>query len=117
MNPQLMQWYTEYLAEIADPIAAAILAVGEQFSCNPAMKQTNTEIMTPPQVAELMGVNPGKVLTWIRRGELRAVNVSQSFRPRYRITPEDLETFKRGRGVNPPPKRVRRSVYRGKTYY
>jgi excisionase family DNA binding protein len=50
--------------------------------------------LTPPQVASLIGVNADKVLTWIRRGELRALNVSEGIRPRWRIEHDDLMAFK-----------------------
>lgn len=32
--------------------------------------------VTPPQVAKMFGVNAGKVVGWIRSGELRAVNIA-----------------------------------------
>jgi hypothetical protein len=84
--------------------------------CLSKLKQA-PESLTPPEVAKILKVNPGKVLTWIRSGALKATNVSQSNRPRYRITLEEIELFKRGRQVNPKPKQVRKaSPYRGKIY-
>lgn len=61
--------------------------------------------LTPPAVAEALGVAPEKVVVWIRRGELRAINVAEpgSIRPRYRISQADLEAFERSRQVIPPP--------------
>ena len=46
-----------------------------------------SESLTPPQVAKRLGVNPDKVLHWIRKGELHAVNVTvkPGGRPKYRI--------------------------------
>lgn len=61
---------------------------------------------TPPQVAEMWGVNPAKIIAWIRSGELRAIDASLSpgLRPRYLIDLEDLREFERRRSVAPPTK-------------
>jgi transposase len=51
-------------------------------------------------VARRYGVGQDKVLSWIRSGELEAVNVVSSlakWRPRWIITPEALERFERRR--------------------
>ena len=67
---------------------------------------------TPPEIAELYRVDPNKILGWIRRGELRTVNVATSTggRPRYRISPADLAAFEAARAAGPAPRvsRVRR---------
>ena len=46
--------------------------------------------VTPPRLAKRLAVSPEKVLGWIRRGELRAVDVAdkQGGRPRWRIRRE-----------------------------
>jgi hypothetical protein len=51
-------------------------------------------------------VGPDKIHGWIRRGELLAVNVATNLcgRPRWRITPESVESFERRRSSAPPPK-------------
>lgn len=67
-------------------------------------------MLTPPQVAERLGVSPDKILNWIRKGELNAVNVAAvgAGRPRYRISEEDLTKFQQARqNVKPPPKSPR----------
>ena len=65
--------------------------------------------MTPPEVADRYGVDPAKVIGWIRKGALRAVNVGDGARrPRYRIAPADLAAFEASRTVTPPVPRVRR---------
>jgi hypothetical protein len=38
---------------------------------------TNKEYLSPPEVAKELGVNAGKVLAWIRRHELLAVNLNR----------------------------------------
>ena len=50
--------------------------------------------LSPPQIARIVGVTPEKVITMIRSGELRAVDVATrgSRRPRYRVRPEDLDS-------------------------
>lgn len=69
---------------------------------------------TPREVAQARGVGINKVHTWIRSGQLEAVNVSEgNARPRWRITPDALAAFdhKRSsrRAIQPAaPKRRRR---------
>lgn len=48
---------------------------------------------TPPKIAKLLGVTCEKVLSWIRSGQLRAVNLSSRNRPRWKVRPDDLERF------------------------
>lgn len=61
---------------------------------------------TPPEVADLLGINAGKVLAWIRSGELSAVNVAASTlgRPRWRISEADLAVFEQRRSAVAPQK-------------
>jgi len=65
--------------------------------------------LTPPEVAKLLRVRIDKVRGWIRRGELAAVDVSETIggRPRYRIARDDLDAFLRRRQVTTPPVTVR----------
>jgi hypothetical protein len=55
-------------------------------------------------------VGPDKVLGFIRRGELGAVNVEThtSGRPQYRVTPEEVAKFEARRTSAPLPKPLRR---------
>jgi len=78
-----------------------------------------TTWMTPPQVAKLLGIDPGKVVAWIRRGELVAVNVAESTegRPRYRISPEALEAFFSRRQAKPTQQVRRRRTRFTPKYY
>ena len=57
--------------------------------------------MSPPAVADQLGVKPSKVIGWIERGELRAANLADRLgkRPRYRIDPADLADFLRVRSA------------------
>lgn len=48
------------------------------------------------QVAEMLQVDIGTIYRWVRRGELRAFNVSLNFnskKPRLRFKTEDVEAF------------------------
>ena len=66
--------------------------------------------LTPPSLAQQYGVKPDKVLAWIARGELRAVNVANRIggRPRWRISPEAIAEFENRRAAKPEVKRPRR---------
>ncbi len=57
---------------------------------------------TPPLAAKLLVVNVGKILDWIANGELRASNVGNGSRPRWRIMPDDLQAFLDRRAAKPP---------------
>ena len=70
---------------------------------------TPCRYLSPPEIADQLGVDPAKVIGWIRRGELRAVNVGNGpSRPHYRISPADLAVFEAARAVQPPTPRLRR---------
>jgi hypothetical protein len=60
--------------------------------------------ITPPELARQWGVDPHKVVAWIRAGELRAIDVAtrRGGRPRYLIDLADIEVFEQGRLVAPP---------------
>jgi hypothetical protein len=66
--------------------------------------------MTPPQLAQRWGVDPDKVLAFIRNGELRAMNlaISPTGRPRYRILMTEVERFEAARATKPPAQQPRR---------
>lgn len=56
---------------------------------------------TPPQVAARYGIKADRVRRWILNGQLRAVNVSDRTRPRWKISPADLEAFEQARSNLP----------------
>ncbi len=66
--------------------------------------------LTPSEIAKRLRVSSEKVMGWIRRAELRAVNLGDSARSRYRVRPADLEGFLKMREVQPPTPRRRRST-------
>lgn len=55
----------------------------------------NAEVryLSPPTIAKILGIHPVKVIEFIARGELRAINTSLANRPRWRISPEDFDSF------------------------
>lgn len=72
------------------------------------LNEASGVFLTPPEIAKLLRVSPEKVLGWIRRAELKAVNVGNGVRPRYRIHRESFGAFLIAREVQPPTPQVRR---------
>lgn len=72
---------------------------------------TDTEAMTPRQVARRYHVGVHKVLTWIATGQLAAVNVATDLarRPRWIVMADALTQFEQRRAASPstPPRRRR----------
>jgi excisionase family DNA binding protein len=67
--------------------------------------------LTPPQIAEILGVAHEKILQFIRTGELRAIDLSskRGHRPRWHVSRDDLEDFLNRRAAKPlPPSRRRK---------
>jgi excisionase family DNA binding protein len=74
--------------------------------------------LTPPEVAERLGVSPERIIGWIRSGKLRAVNIGDgSRRPRFRISPDRLGDFLRSREVIPPAEPAPRQRRRASKWY
>jgi hypothetical protein len=68
-------------------------------------------VLTIRDLTERYGVGEHTVLSWIKTGELRAINCGRrqgSKKPRWRITAEALAAFELVRTHNPPPPRTRR---------
>jgi hypothetical protein len=69
------------------------------------------EWLTVAQVAERYAVTEAAVLSWVRSGELRAVNCARhagAKKPRWRISGEALAQFEAARTPAAPAPRVRR---------
>lgn len=68
-------------------------------------------MLTPAQVAALLGVSADKIRAWIASGELKATNVAlrRSRLPRWRIAETDLESFKLSRQAQPAARSAQRS--------
>jgi hypothetical protein len=67
--------------------------------------------LTVRDAAARYRVSPDKIRSWIRRGELVAINTADGKcrKPRFVIPPEALERFERGRQAGAPPKPQRRT--------
>lgn len=78
--------YRRYLELTGSPEAAATLVLA-------AVESRQVVVMTPPQVAEALGVAHETVLHWIKTGFLKASNLATGQRPSYRVRPEDLQAF------------------------
>lgn len=82
-------------------------ATGNNSSGSP----TNNGMISPPTYAKRLGIKPEKVLTWIRTGELRAIDISFNpglGKPRYRISETDIIAFENRRASQPDSKSQRR---------
>jgi len=53
----------------------------------------DTRFLSPPTVSKILGCGADKILKFIERGELKAVNTSLSDRARWKIDPKDFEAF------------------------
>lgn len=73
---------------------------------NTPTESSGQAYLTPPKVGALLGVGHDKVLGFIRTGELRAIDLSttRGKRPRWRISPDDLNAFLARRSATPSPK-------------
>jgi len=62
--------------------------------------------LTVRDVAQRYRVGRGKVLSWINRGELAAVNTASALcgKPRWVVSPDALAAFERSRAGGPAPK-------------
>jgi excisionase family DNA binding protein len=70
--------------------------------------------LTPPEIAERLGVKHDVVLAWVHAAELRAGNVvaRRGKRPRWRIAESDLEAFLAARSAPASPRPARRAPRR-----
>ncbi len=59
------------------------------------MPSDTREYLTVKQLADSLGCDPAKILLWIHKGELQAVNIAEQAtgRPRWRIPREAWEAF------------------------
>lgn len=67
---------------------------------------------TPNQVAELLGIDSGKVLYWINTKQVVAVNVAEKAtgKPRWRVSRAELDAFLARRQSSVPPVKAKRRL-------
>lgn len=73
--------------------------------------------LTVEDAARVLRVGPDKIRTWIRAGELVATNTAaaRSGKPRWVISREALDVFRKGRTSAPTPKAPKRRRASGQT--
>lgn len=111
MSVLVEQRYDYWLGKTNDPGAAATLVLAEVNSGGqPTPNVHAPNVLTPPQVAEQLGVDPATVICWIRSGQLKASNVGKGAqRPRYKIRQSDLDQFLKSRQPQPMVTKKRRA--------
>ncbi len=65
---------------------------------------------TVPELARRWRVGPDKIRTWIRKGELVAINTATILRgkPRWVVSPDAVAEFEKRRKSGPPPEKPKR---------
>ena len=73
---------------------------------------------TVKTLAQMFQVSPHTVLSWIRNGTLKAINVSPNIgkKPQWRITQAAIESFEQTRTSAPPPAKLPRKRKRESDY-
>ena len=72
--------------------------------------------LTPPQAAKVLGVSVDSVHQFIRSGKLKASDLGQAGRPRWKIAKQNIEAFMDGCSNAkpvPPPRQKRRTAVIG----
>jgi hypothetical protein len=85
-----------------------------------ARSQRLPAVFTVKALAARWKISPDKVRRWIARGELRAMNTSetQTGKPRWVVLPDEVARFEKGRQAAPPkPARRRRKRTLAVDYY
>jgi len=108
-NEQNLEQVDSVRAEVRNVIDSVL-----QRSEDNNLATERREKLTPPKLAESWGISPDKVLSWIRSGELRAVNVAtdRRSRPRYLIDAQAIEEFELARSIEPVRATTRRKPNR-----
>jgi excisionase family DNA binding protein len=102
-DPAMVRLYDQWCEKTGDANAAATLVLAQMQSTgwpfNEKRGQRQTRIvLTPPQAAKQLGVDPATVIGWIRSKQLKASNIGKGGqRPRFRIQQSDLEAFLKSR--------------------
>lgn len=80
------------------------------YKCNQSPAPEAPEFSTPPEFAKRYRVDVGQVHTWIRSGELVAVNLAAKIggRPRWKIAESAIQEFILRRQSRPPAPAQRR---------
>jgi hypothetical protein len=74
----------------------------------PSPEPDGEKWLTPPAIGRRLAVKASRVRRWIVTGQLRAANLGDGSRPRWRIDPADLEAFLARRSPSLAPSPIRR---------
>ncbi len=58
--------------------------------------------LTPAEIAAILDCSTSQVLTLIKSGKIRGINIGTGLRPRYRIDPAELDRFEKGHETKKP---------------
>ena len=98
---QLERRYDHWLRKTGDASAAAVLTLAAVHATAQPVSKENCkprDVLTPPQVGKLLGVDSATVRSWIRSGQLKASNVGKGGqRPRFRVRQSDVDAFLKSR--------------------
>jgi hypothetical protein len=64
--------------------------------------------LKPKEVAELWQCSVGQVLSLLRSGKLKGINISSASRPRYVIDPEEVQRFENKGAERPTLRRPKK---------
>jgi hypothetical protein len=107
---------TPLAAEIIDPVGTVLVGVEAEDRADTVGAKSRREAgrdgagFTTADVARRLRVGEDTVRTWIKRGELVAVNTAAALcgKPRWIVTPAALEAFERRRSSGNAVKPIRR---------
>jgi excisionase family DNA binding protein len=74
--------------------------VAKETESTKTAKRTETQLLTPPEVASLLQVSPSTLRTWIRAGKLRCV---RTLGGHYRVPREEVERLREEMGLVSSP--------------
>lgn len=96
------------LAEAADAATKSGEPIVQLLAVLDAIPVSESDTLTPPQIARQLGVSPDTVRGWCHAGQLKASNVAKrGKRVKWKVARQDLEAFleKRQPDTRPPKKR------------
>lgn len=77
----------------------------------------NEKRLKPSEIASILDCSTSQVLTLIKSGKIRGINIGTGQRPRYRVDPIELERFEKGQDATKPklrrPKPIKVENYLG----
>ena len=79
------------------------------MECLNAIPETDSETLSPPQIARLLGVKPDTVRNWSNCKQLAAINVAEpGKKKRWKVKRDDLDAFHDKRQPEPEQPKLRK---------